>query len=345
MTSINAIRFDEYSGICVCDEARCWDKESLRIMTAYKMKPCIPEDIVTQYGTVAVYGNTGTSTLGDEFKHRIYEFIRDEYQKRVNLEGKVPSKFMTMEEIARGVFDILTTVKHSHLESQISGMYGFSIGDFLRGYYYKKNEKIEIKEKKVIDDVNKILLWENMYKKVTPVFLNAGILAGYDDEEGFRLYHYSLIEGYWEEVGAAFVVDGSGRDVSGINLADYFSSKVNSYSKAIDPIEGTIEIIKAVNGASRFNLGVSGYYNIIFISGREKSFEKRLIQINDHRSKLASDIVKAMEEGFISYDLTCSLISKLLFDSEDFNSIMKMFVDGSSNKREMFMFLRGYKKS
>ena len=52
MTSINAIKFDDYSGACVCDEARCWNDEGMKIYTAEKMKPCVPGEISQRYGTV-----------------------------------------------------------------------------------------------------------------------------------------------------------------------------------------------------------------------------------------------------------------------------------------------------
>jgi len=343
MTSINAIKFDEYSGACVCDEARCWNSENMKIYTAEKVKPCIPEEVIHRYGTVAAYGNTGTSTIGDEIKRKIQKKVLEELEKRKEKEGKIPDKFMTLEEIADLIFEVITNLKHTHIDDQLRGRYNFDTAEFVQGSYEREGKKIEIKDKDAVMEVEKFLTWKDMYEEVTPLFLNAGILAGYEETEGFRLFHYSMIECFHEPVQAAFIIDGSGRDMASLHLSDYFSRKTIPERGKIDPVEGMIAILEAVNGASQFNLGVEGYYNIILIDGREKDYSKRLVEINDHRSKLASEIVLAKTGGFVSGETAYNLVDNLIFGGGTFADTAEKFMKSTSRKKELDRFLRGYK--
>lgn len=343
MTSINAIKFDDYSGVCVCDEARCWNEEDLKIYAAEKIKPCIPDAVALRYGTVAAYGNTGSSTIGDEIKWSIQKRIREELDQRTEKAGKPPESFMTMEEISAVVFDVITRLKHTHINDQLKGRYNFDTSDFIRGYYKKGDEKIEIKDKDLIKTVEKFITWKDNFSEVNAVFVNAGLLAGYEESEGFRLFHYSMIESFCEPVQAAFIVDGSGRDATGISLADYMDRKTIPERGKIDRVEGVIAILEAVNLASRFNLGVEGYYNIILMDGREKDYSKRLVEINDHRSKLASEIVLAMTNRLISGDSAYKLIEELFFKGKTFTETAEMFVKSTESPKKLRRLLRGYK--
>ena len=187
------------------------------------------------------------------------------------------------------------------------------------------------------------ITWKDDFEEINPVFINAGVLAGFEETEGFRLFHYSLIEAFWEPVQAAFIADGSGRDAAGLSLADYASRKTIPERGRIDPVEGMIAIIDAVNGASRFNLGVDGYFNIMLIDGRQKDYSKRLVEINDHRAKLASEIVAASKADLVSTDAAYGLIKGLIFGSEGFPRTAARFVASARSRSELSHFLRGYR--
>ena len=101
MTSINAIRFDKYSGALVCDEQRGWNPENMIINAADKIKSVVPDDVVESTGMVACYGNTGTSTIGDELKFNIRKRVRQEYDKLLKKTGEPPTELATMEELTK----------------------------------------------------------------------------------------------------------------------------------------------------------------------------------------------------------------------------------------------------
>ncbi len=342
MTSINAIRFDQYSGAMVCDEQRGWNPEHMIINSADKIKPIIPNDIVESLGIVACYGNTGTSTIGDELKFNIKKRVRQEYDKKLKKAGEIPSELATMEELARWAFEAQTALKRSHINQTIEGRYGFSVNDFCRGYYKKGGKQIDIKDAETINAIHDSITWKGRSGEMTSVFLNAGIIAGYEPQKGFQIYTLSMIEfGYWP-VQEIFLTDGSGRDMASVEMTDFSNRKTMPERRgAIHPVEGIFEMIHAVNAACQHDIGCEGYLNIMLFDGR-KPFKERLVQINDDRAKLASEIVKCYDGRFLEKQKAMEFVEALLWGSATWDAVDKQLWNASSNPEAMFDFLRNY---
>ncbi len=344
MTTINAIRFDDYSGALVCDETRGWNEENLQLDTAYKIKPVVPVEIQERYGIVAAYGNTGTSTIGDELKFSIEKRLRETYRQELEVLEKPPPSFKTVEEIAGMMWEIITNMKHAHIDQNLLGRFGFAMADFCRGYYEKNGSRIDIKDKDVIRQVHEIITWKSRGEESRSVFLNAGILAGYDPVERFRIFHFSMIDQFFEPLETIFVADGSGVDSVNLAMSDYTSSLGGGERRgSIDKVEGLFQLILGVNNASRINLGCGGYYNIIYINGREKDHKSRLKEISDHRSKLASEIVHTASTGNLTKEKALELLDELIYKDKGFENVEERFWGTVDDPRRVFRFLRGFK--
>lgn len=345
MTSINALQFDNYSGIMLCDVLRSWNEEDMQLSASDKIKPCVPQEIIMETGLVAAYGNTGTSTIGDEIKITIYRRLKEEYRKLKEKTEEIPENFKTLEELSSLVFDIILNMKHNHISQQMKSIYGFNSHDYIRGYYENNGRKIEVNDKKILEDCQKFMTWEGRTEDIRPVFLNAGILAGYENKEGFRIFQFSLYRMHREPVEVAFAAGGSGSDMVTSCMTDYLSRKSLIEKRGnIEPLEGSIELIHSLNRACERNLGVGGYYNIILFDGR-KDNSQRIREICDHRAKLASEIVFAYKEDFISETLVRELIEMLLFKEASFEEVHEIFLKGCNNRKNLLYRLRGYKKS
>jgi hypothetical protein len=343
MTSINAVRFDEYSGILICDEQRSWNDDKIKIFSSDKIKPVTPERVQREQGIAVCYGNTGTSSVGDELKFTIKKRIGQEYEKLVDKLEEIPKHFKTIEELAQIAFDTQIQMKREHIDETFLGRYGFNSYDFIAGSYEKEKERIEIKDKDIVNSVHDSLLWKNRTGEMTAIFLNAGIFAGYEPKEGFGIYSLSLIDFSSEPVQEIFLADGSGKDQCTVVFAEYASSKILPERRTnIDRVEGLITAIKAVNKASWHNIGVGGYYNIILIDGRKPNME-RLVEISDHRSKLAAEIVLSHTNEFISYADTASLIEQMIYGSETFEDTHEKFMKKVKDPKKLKRFLRGYR--
>ncbi len=344
MTSINAIRFDKYSGAMVCDEQRGWNPENMIINSADKIKPVIPDDLARELGVVACYGNTGTSTIGDELKFNIKKRVETECSKIRKKHGVIPPGFIKMGKLAQWVFEAQTNLKRGHINQTIQGRHGFSVNDFCRGYYEKDGKKFEIKDKKAVDAIHDAITWKGRTGEMTSVFLNAGIIAGFDPDEGFRIFSLSMIEYGYFPVQEIFLTDGSGRDMASLYMTEYSNRKtVPERRGAIDRVEGIFEMINAVNAASRHDIGVEGYLNIILFDGKAKP-GKQMVQINDDRAKLVSEIVLAWEARFLARKVAMDLVEELLWGNSSWEKIDKKLWSETTDSEGLFDFLRGYRE-
>lgn len=342
MTSINALRFDKYSGICIGDETITTVAE-MGVNLGEKVSPFIPEPIVKAYGTVAVIGTTGTCSIGDAVGEELENRLLALYEKEIEKTGKRPEKFLGIEEIARLCFDVVIETKHKRVSEKIKGTYNFTIEEFIAGKYERDGKTYEIKNKDTIREIVDQMVWRNGIDSVGYVFLNAGLVAGYDDEDGFQIFHYDHRDGYWHRVQNCYMAEGSGRH--SVDPALYgFAEKwlIEERRGSIDPVEGSIALIHGINKASDHEIGVGGYYNIIMIDGRRKKTE-RLREINDDRSLLANHVVRGLDHRFITYRDACNLIKDLLFDEVPFEEVYEKLWSVAKEKDQFSRLLRGYK--
>ncbi|MBN2383901.1 hypothetical protein JXQ70_13580 [bacterium] len=344
MTSINAIKFNHYQGAMVCDEQRGWNEENMAILTADKIKAVSSHATESKFRFAASYGNTGTSSIGDELKFKIAQAVQQRYQQIIKQKGEQVDSFMTMEELANIAFAIQTDLKHRHIDETLRGRYGFTRNDFLAGSYVKNGTKIEINQKEIVNKVHADLIWKDRKGEMTSIFLNAGIIAGYEPTEGFRIFHLSLIEYLCEPVQEIFLNDGSGRDVAMIYMTDFVNNvSIPERNGDIDPVDGLFSMINAVNGATRFNIGVGGYFNLILFDGHARQGSDIRREISDYRSKLASHIVNASYFGLLQEKYAKELLDQLCFGQEDFDQVFERMMSKADNPRGLSRLMRGYK--
>jgi len=343
MTSINAIRFDGNSGALLCDEQRHWNPERMKAFVVDKIRPAVPPALTERYGLAASYGNTGTSTIGEELRFRIAARVESAFREEVERAGEPPERFLSMEDLARLVFEEQSALKERHIDQQLEGRFGFRTRDLCRGYYTRDGEKIEIANTEVSEAAETLVMWKDRKGEARPVFGNSGILAGYSREDGFRIFHFSMAEGFWSPVDAVFLALGSGLDAANMVLSPFASESIPEGSGSVDRVEGILNLISAVHAASRNNLGVGGYFNIILIDGKKKGASRIFREVHDHRSKLAQEIVWALEEGFLTPPAARRLIDGLLFGKLGFERGLKEFYGASRNEAKLRRFLRGYR--
>jgi hypothetical protein len=344
MTSINAIKFNREQGAMICDEQRGWNEEDMVIMTADKIKPVTDPEVEQKLRFVASYGNTGTSSIGDELKFKIRQAVSDRFRKLLRVKGDKAEHLMTIEDLANLAFSIQSELKHRHIDETLRGRYGFTTRDFINGSYTKEGKKIEITQPDIVSKVHGDITWKGRSGDMTPIFLNGGIIAGYEPKEGFRIFHLSLIEQLCEPVNEIFLNDGSGRDMTMILMTEYVNNlSVPERQGEIPPVEGLFALLKAVNYASQFNLGVGGYFNIILFDGRSEDPAKIRREISDYRSKLASHIVLGTMVGLLDQERAHELLGALIFDNEDFSIVYDRMLSLSSNHTRLVHAIRGYK--
>ena len=345
MTSINAIRFDNFSGAMACDEQRHWNEERLKLYAADKIMSVVPDDITRKHGIVAAYANTGSSGIGDELRLTIRRTVETEYKNLLDPEGKLPEKFIDMDGLADLVFGVITKVKQIHINDSLSAKFGFSADDLSSGKYKSAGgERRPISGKGILKKALDESAPDPSKPAAGPVFGNMGILAGYEPELGFRIYLFSMKEHFREVASDGFTCQGSGGDSASSVLADFFSKIPGGRPgrENLDRIEGLVALISALNAACRHNLGVGGYPNILLFDGKTPDPGDMLRQVNHHGSKLASEAVYLFTSGMLGEETVRTVVDGIFFNRRDISEIEERMWGGVENKLKAHRFLRGY---
>lgn len=346
MTVVNALIFSKHTGAMCCDEQTTIG-DVRKMMSSDKIQKIVPTRIRESIKFEAVYGGTGTTAIGDEIRKGIKERLKKDFDAMRSRKEK-HEHFKSIDEVFQIGYEEMTKVKHRHINDIIRGYFDFDTGDYLQGYYKNSaGEKIEIQQKELKEKVYDLINWRNA-PEVDSIFLNAAIIAGFDETGEFKISKMSMkTEMTLMKSTSVFETVGSGSDSAQIIFSDYASSKTLDERRGhIDRVEGMIQLLRATNGAAKYNMGVGGYFNILLFDGTQDDPEKRFIEIFDSRSKLASEIVLAYYNHFIEYDNTYELIDELIYrNGKSFDELNSAFLSASKDKTKMGRFLRGYKVS
>lgn len=347
MTSINAMKFDFDRGALLCDENRHWNGERMKIWAVEKIKDVVEDRIKRAAGLLAFYGNTGTSTVGDEIRATVRKRVSSKYADYRALGRKRPPVFMTIEDVAREAFAVICGVRHSHIDGELLLKYGFSAADYIRGEYESGGGKAEIAEKSVVKEVAGY--FQTHPRRPGPakaLFGNSGIIAGYEPSEGFRIYHISQSEQFVQPVPFAYLALGSALDTANSVYTDFLRLKTKfDRNGHIDPAEGIVTMIQATSTGSRHNAGVGGYWNIILVDGTKKAVRDRMRRVAGHRSKLAMEVSACFAMGLASRKLCLESVKRLVFTDEPFERAHAAFWRGVKDPKKVHRFLRGYKSA
>ncbi|OGL42185.1 MAG: hypothetical protein A2161_05295 [Candidatus Schekmanbacteria bacterium RBG_13_48_7] len=343
MTSINVLKLNYHSGILLCDEARFWNPEWMIFYTPDKIRPVLREDIMKEQDLLLFFGQTGTSSIGDEFFDRIEKEIGFLYDKKKKTDGKIHGNFMSVEELAHFTFKVITEIKQVHLDDFLKGKFGFTTADLIRGEYEYNNEMIPIEDEEIIKSAYKFIMFENNPKEIAGIYGNSQIMAGYDSDSGFRIFYMTERMPVCEEVQEIFLAQGSGRDTCDLQYSYFASSRpVRDRRGNIDKVTGLVAMLKGLAYACKQAAGVGGYPKIIYVNAEEKNPNNRIKTVFDKRSKLAMEIVLCGEADYITRKNVNELVDQLVYHDEPFEDVHQRMVSLCSDEKRMFSFLRGY---
>ncbi|MFC1849185.1 hypothetical protein ACFL27_03150 [candidate division CSSED10-310 bacterium] len=344
MTVINAMRFDNTSGAMSCDEQTTVGGDR-KVFGSDKIKSVVPPEFTIKTGIVAAYGGTGTSAIGEEIRFRIYNSLRELAEDHEKFDKRWPTPdHPTLWDVAELAFEETVDLKRARIDEFLFGKYGFTTYDFIQGHYQAELERVEIKQPEVVHRAFNYISNLSAPAAVESIFLNRGILAGYDPHLGYQIYVLSLTEHSLEPVSTIYHSVGSGSDAASVFLASFARMKtIKEKREKIDPVEGMVHLIAATNAASLYNMGVGGYFNIVLIDGNQTDPVQRLIEVSDHRSKLASEIVSASSAGLIQDKDALDFVERLIFKGISFEVINEELWEKCSNPVILDHLLRGYK--
>lgn len=349
MTSINALRLDRHSGLLICDEARYWNPEWMIFYTPEKIRRIVDERITREKKSVMFMGQTGTSSIGDEWIAEITRTISAEYDAAKDDNHDRVNRMVRLPALAKLAFTTITRIKQTHVDDFLKGKFGFTARDLIRGYYLDPNgEKIKISNTEQVQNALKYMTFSENSEEVKGIFGNSQVLAGYHPEDGFRIFYMTERWPVCEEVQEIFLAQGSGRDTCDLNYAHFADTRPLAQRRGEEPIpraKALFALLKGLNQALSQTAGIGGYPKIIYINGHEKSTEDWVLEISDCRSKLALEMVASALNGWIAEDRVETYLETLIFNNGDFFDINEQFMMSGKDRKGLLRFLRKYPRA
>ncbi|MBI2943712.1 MAG: hypothetical protein HYY25_05890 [Candidatus Wallbacteria bacterium] len=342
MTSINAIRFNRYQGAMVGDETIS-TSGGLAYHTSDKVQPCIPEQVRSAYGIVAGMATTGSCSIGENLKREFHDWVLARFRAEIDRAGHKPATFLDLDQLMEGLFDLVVKQKQTWFSDKLRGEFGFDVTEFISGHYERNGRREEIKDRDMTRRITDWLSWKNMEPEVDGIFLNAGLFAGYDDKLGFQIYHFDLRDGYWHRVQTCYFAEGSGRHSVDPAMYEFVERlRIDERRGDVDPLEGLVALLTALNVASVHEAGVGGYPTVMLFDGREP-IARRQREFSDDRSWLGTRVARAYSTGFLDRESCFELLDGLFFKDEPFESAYARFWSAAREPERLGRLLRGYK--
>ncbi len=344
MTSINAMRLNQHEGLMVCDEARYWNPEWMIFYTPEKIRSVVADEVRSERQVVAFMGQTGTSSIGDEWLSEIRRAITRRVLGTQDA-GSVPS-IVTLDTLARIAFEEITHIKKAHIDDFLRARFGFDSRAVITGAYTDADGvEITISDKDLIRNALKYMTFEGAPEEVKGIFGNSQILAGYHPDDGFRIFYMTERWPVCEEVQEIFIAQGSGRDTCDLvysRYADHQPLSARRHMREINRSDALMTMLRGVNTAMAQTAGVGGYPKIIWINGRKPASDW-VLEISDMRSRLAAEIVTAVDHRLIDPEIGRDLVDALIFENADFIGINERLFASATSGAALFRFLRRYK--
>jgi len=343
MTSINALKLDRDRGLMVCDEARYWNPEWMIYYTPEKIRAVAVPPVTGELDLILFMGQTGTSSVGDEFIDRTERMVTNWFQEETDRLNHTPRKSPPLAEWARRTFDVVTDIKRQHVDDLLTGRYGFTTRDIVRGAMQVKGGEVPLEDKDLIAEALKLVTFEGGHDDVKGIFGNSQILMGHTPQDGFRIFYMTERTPVCEEVDEIFNAQGSGRDTCDLAFCRFANSlSIEERRGSIDPAVGLVALLRGLNDAFRLTMGVAGYPKIIYVDGAAPRREDRVKTVFDMRSKLASEIVMAGHDALIPESAMYDLVNELIFKDLTFAEVNRRFVSAASDPIRLQHYLRGY---
>ena len=342
MGIVNTLKFDMHSGAMITDE-EFFIGGRRRVHTADNMQSLLDEEMSNELELEAVYGGAGniavTGQVINEIKIELKKHF-DDYRKR----GKGGKIFSTVEDVSRIALKMFQENSRKYVNRKLSGLFGFSIDDFNRGYFFNNDKKIEIKEDKVISKAMDIIMLKSAYMK--DINELEGLVIGTDKQFGFNAFDFCGQMTHLYISTSLYNSIGAGSTTSSLAFGELINAlSLEERRNGVDRIFGLTELIRITNQTAVKNSEIGGYYDIIYINGNGRDHGERFFEITGDESQFIKEAVSAFDNGLIAKEICYSLVDKLVFGKAEFNlnEAENFLFSNSSDNSKLELLLRGYK--
>ncbi|MBN1355581.1 hypothetical protein JXA40_04835 [bacterium] len=340
MAIVTALQFSTSSGAMLCDE-EYWFLRRRRSFFLDNIRNILPREISEALGIEAAYGGYGHPGFHEEVIRR----TRDNILKIFKSGDKVRNMPVNdLEAIAEIIRQTMQDIRQRKVNDMLKFLYGFTMDDLNRGFFEEDGTRYDLAQEAIKTEARKIITYEKKGNLTDPIFKNKAVLIGYDPQSKFRAFHinaentvYSLISGGFEAIGAGLY--GAGIEFSRImnNLT------LDQRRTGFDPVWGMLALYQAtLKGYDHFH-EVGGGLSLIYIDGNGQDHANRYFEFSGDTTRLAMEMVRALQHGLITQEKIYPLLEKLFFKQADRTDVEHLFFDQIEDQATLHKLLRGYK--
>lgn len=343
MGFVSSLKFDEHRGAVLVNEEFMNARYRRKFYLDVAQSLLTPE-MSDAWGLEAVYAGCGSPSVNQD----IIDATRGELAERWAKQGKGKKKKAppapTLQDVADIAGRALQSLIRRDVNLKLRLFYGFDADDLNRGSFQSDGKSIAIKQEKVKAKAHDVVAGKHADRNSTLYNATRALIFGHDARYGICAYHLDISNGNLAFNQEAYEALGDGKYALGCS----FSRLLNNVSwpmlkEGMKPVEGIYElIVAALNARECFN-ATGGNVNIVYLDGEGKGHDRRYREFVDERSRLATHVVQAATEGYVSKDEALELLDAALFADRDRKAVEKALFEAATDADALDLVLRGYK--
>ena len=243
------------------------------------------------------------------------------------------------------VSDMFAKVHRRYVDDRLLFHLGIGMDHVNAGEIVRRDGKrIKIAQPPVVREAKKIIGYGVRGDHMQRIFDNEGAFVGYDRAAGIT--GFTMGPGYR---GPAFssLLTVLGHNSMTSNLA--FSKSVVEHLSlderraGLDFEDGLFNLMLVASETFEHTNKMGGYFQILLLDMKRPEKERRVVEICDHRSRLAHEIMKAHIYGFIDRHRANGLVNDLLLGRADFAAVERALFEATAEPEKLRLRLMGFK--
>lgn len=242
------------------------------------------------------------------------------------------------------VSDAFAAVHRRYVDDRLQFHLGFGMDHVNCGEFVRDGKRIKIGQPPAVREAKKIIGYGVRGDPMQRIFDNEGAFVGYDRESGID--GFTMGPGYR---GPAFssLLTVLGHNSATSNLA-FSKAVVEHLSLAerragLEFEDGLFNLLLVASETFEHTNKMGGYFQIILLDMKQPEASRRVVEVCDHRSRLAHEIMKAHLYGFIDRHAANGLLNDLLLSRSTFGESEKRLFAATAEPEKLRLRLMGFK--
>jgi hypothetical protein len=331
------MRFNDRQGAVIADEST-WH---LGFKYGYRRSnygdhifPLLHKETMQRTGVAAVYAGLGFPS---------FHFEAAEHAR--SLLNGAQASFASLQEISNVLFQEYQKVHERMVNDRMRLMFGFSRDELNSLSCQRDGRSVSIKQEAVIQDAKKTATAQERTEALQRITENTGGIMGYTPREGLQSYY---VDASHKGLGFAYPLSVFGHgDQIGNHIYGEIAHRMNLHERraGFDLATGLVFLLEVAVKTAMFECQMGGYFQLVIVDGCAAKPENMVVEIADHRLKLAGEITSACVLELLDRETASGLIRGLLLENMTFAEAEETLFKKCQDVPLLTRYLIGYKPS